>query len=65
MTAEKLTIIIHPNNIGTQVVYASSREVVMKFTESNDYNANRHATEKWLNEDGYLRVVGSDYEQVN
>lgn len=37
----------------------------MKFTESNDYNANRHATEKWLNEDGYLRVVGSDYEQVN
>lgn len=63
MAAERLTMIIHPDSIGTQVK-DTSNEVVIEFTESNDYNANRHAAEKWLGENGYVHLGGSDYEKA-
>lgn len=61
---QTLTMVIHPNTIGTQLRDASSHEVIMDFTQFNDYNANRHAAEKWLSENGYVHMGGSDYEKA-
>lgn len=64
MSIQRAVIILHPNTIGTQVKDPSLDEVIIEFTESNDYNANRHAAEKWLTENGYVHVGGSDFEKA-
>lgn len=63
MTIQKATLVLHPNTIGTQVKDPSNGQIIIEFTESNDYNGNRHAAEKWLTENGYIHVGASDYEK--
>lgn len=57
-------MVFDPNTSGTQIRDPRKNEVIIEFTHSNDYNANRHAAEKWLTENGYVHIGGSDYEKV-
>lgn len=57
-------MVFDPNTSGTQIRDPRKNEVIIEFTQSDDYNANRHAAEKWLLENGYVHIGGSDYEKV-